>query len=182
MSTVEPIRDIDKINEIKTYLRSQNQRDFIMFLLGINSGLRISDILRLKVSDVKDKDSIILIEKKTGKEKRFLLNDSLKSELSGYIAFKDDPEYLFSRHRTGIKALDRTTAYRIINSAARAVGIKDRIGTHTLRKTFGFHFYKKTKDVALLQHLFNHSAPSVTLRYIGINQDIIDTAMKDFSL
>ncbi|MDX9806823.1 MAG: site-specific integrase, partial [bacterium] len=53
---------------------------------------------------------------------------------------------------------------------------------HTLRKTFGYHFYQKTKDVALLQQLFNHSAPSVTLRYIGINQDIMDMAIEDFSL
>jgi len=58
----------------------------------------------------------------------------------------------------------------------------DSIGTHTLRKTFGYHFYQKYKDIALLQELFNHSAPSVTLRYIGINQDMIDDAMKEFKL
>jgi len=58
----------------------------------------------------------------------------------------------------------------------------DSIGTHTLRKTFGYHFYQKYKDIALLQELFNHSAPSVTLRYIGINQDMIDVAMKEFKL
>jgi len=182
MNYVEPIRDIAKIDQIKIYLRSRNQRDFIMFLLGINSGLRISDILNLKVSDIKDRDSIILTEKKTGKEKRFLLNDTLKSELKDFIAFKEDPEYLFSRHRSGKKPLDRSTAYRIINNAARAVGISDNIGTHTLRKTFGFHFYQRNKDVALLQYLFNHSSPSVTLRYIGINQDVADKAMKDFNL
>lgn len=58
----------------------------------------------------------------------------------------------------------------------------DSIGTHTLRKTFGYHFYQKYKDLALLQELFNHSAPSVTLRYIGINQDMIDDAMREFKL
>lgn len=182
MNHVEPIRDIAKIDQIKIYLRSRNQRDFIMFLLGINSGLRISDILRLKVSDVKDKDAIVITEKKTGKEKRFMLNDSLKSELRGFITFKEDSEYLFSRSGSGETPLNRTSAYRIINNAARAVGISDNIGTHTLRKTFGYHFYQRTKDVALLQKLFNHSSPSVTLRYIGINQDVVDKAMKGFSL
>jgi len=46
----------------------------------------------------------------------------------------------------------------------------------------GYHFYQRTKDVALLQEIFNHSAPSITMRYIGINQDIIDSALDDFSL
>ena len=181
MNYVEPIRDLDKIDQIKIYLRSRNQT-FIMFLLGINSGLRISDILRLKVSDVKDRESIIITEKKTGKEKRFLLNDNLKSELREFITFKDEDEHLFSRYRSGKKPLDRSTAYLIINNAARAVGISDNVGTHTLRKTFGYHFYQRTKDVALLQQLFNHSSPSVTLKYIGINQDVVDKAMKGFQL
>lgn len=182
MNTVEPIRDIEKIEQIKVYLRSRSQRNFIMFLLGINSGLRISDILVLKVSDVKNRDFVILSEKKTRKDKKFLLNETLKHELKGFIAFKEDDEYLFSGKRAGDKPLDRTTAYKIINEAARAVGIKDRIGTHTLRKTFGYHFYQKTKDVALLQYLFNHSSPSVTLGYIGINQDVADKALKEFEL
>jgi integrase len=68
-----------------------------------------------------------------------------------------------------------------LNTAADKVGL-DEIGTHTLRKTFGYLFYQKTKDVAQLQELFNHSAPSVTLRYIGINQDVMDKAIDDFSL
>ena len=73
-------------------------------------------------------------------------------------------------------------AYRIINNACFQAGITARIGTHTLRKTFGYHFYNKTKDVALLQCIFNHSAPSVTLAYIGINQDIIDSNLHAFAL
>lgn len=182
MNTVEPIRDLSKIEQIKIYLRSRNQRDYVMFLLGINSGLRISDILSLKVSDVKDRDFIILSEKKTGKEKRFIINETLKDELKRFVSFKEGGEHLFSRHRNGKKPLDRTTAYRIINEAARAVGIKEMIGTHTLRKTFGYHFYRQTKDIAMLQSIFNHSSPSVTLRYIGINQDSINKALKEFKL
>ena len=72
-------------------------------------------------------------------------------------------------------------AYRILNQAARQVGLSD-IGTHTLRKTFGYHFYQRTKDVALLQKVFNHSSPSITLRYIGIDQDVIDKAIEGFRL
>ncbi|MCF8011626.1 MAG: tyrosine-type recombinase/integrase [Clostridiales bacterium] len=62
----------------------------------------------------------------------------------------------------------------MLNEAARSVGVKDKIGTHTLRKTFGYHAFKKGYDITILQKLFNHSAPSITLRYIGITQDELD--------
>ncbi|HQM85436.1 MAG TPA: tyrosine-type recombinase/integrase, partial [bacterium] len=78
--------------------------------------------------------------------------------------------------------IDRIMAYRILNEAAVATGLETKIGTHTLRKTFGFHLYQQKKDVALLQYLFNHSSPSVTLRYIGINQNVADEVMKGFNL
>jgi integrase len=92
----------------------------------------------------------------------------------------DDEDYLFRSFRSQLP-IKRVQAYKILKRAAKKVGISE-IGTHTLRKTFGYHFYQRTKDVALLQEIFNHSSPSVTLRYIGINQDIIDKAIDDFSL
>lgn len=79
------------------------------------------------------------------------------------------------------RPITRIQAYRILNTAAEKVGL-DEIGTHTLRKTFGYHYYQKTKDVVMLQTIFNHSAPSITLRYIGIQQDEIDKSLEDFSL
>ncbi|MFD1676865.1 tyrosine-type recombinase/integrase [Alicyclobacillus fodiniaquatilis] len=65
-------------------------------------------------------------------------------------------------------------AWKALNKAAKTVGIKERIGTHTLRKTFAYHAYKQGQDITLIQKLLNHSAPSVTLRYIGITQDQMD--------
>ena len=92
-------------------------------------------------------------------------------------------EYLFTSNRTTTadKPITRDTAYKAINRVAQRMGLQD-IGTHTMRKTFGYHFYQKTKDVALLMQLFNHSAPSITLRYIGINKDVMDDAVKEFTL
>ena len=78
--------------------------------------------------------------------------------------------------------LGRSAAYRIINGACRVVGIKENIGTHTLRKTFGYHHYRKFKDIALLQKIFNHYSPSVTLRYIGIDQEEINKSYMNFIL
>ena len=78
--------------------------------------------------------------------------------------------------------LERVAAYGIIKSACKEAGIEEHIGTHTLRKTFGYHHYKKFQDVAMLQKIFNHSSPQITLRYIGIEQDQIDKSYTDFVL
>lgn len=78
--------------------------------------------------------------------------------------------------------MERTQCYRIINAACKKAGIEYRVGTHTLRKTFGYHHYQKFKDVAVLQKIFNHYSPQVTLRYIGIDHDIIDESYNNFIL
>jgi len=182
MKYVQPIRDLELIEKMKVILKKQNYRNYFLFVFGINSGLRISDILKLKVSDVRNKTHVVITEKKTGKEKRFKLNTNLQIEIKEYISNMSNDEYLFTpvtdRQK---KPISREMAWIILNKAARELGLEE-IGTHTLRKTFGYHFYQKTKDVALLQNIFNHSSPSVTLRYIGINQDIIDNALDDFNL
>ena len=181
MTSVEPIRNKEKIELVKRILKENGTRDYLLFLLGINIGLRISDILKLKVCDVKDKEYITIKEQKTGKRKRFPITNSFKTALEEYIKGKSYYEWLFPSQR-GNKPITRIQAYRIINNACFKAGIFTNIGTHTLRKTFGYHFYQETKDIALLQCLFNHSAPSITLRYIGINQDIIDTSLRAFAL
>lgn len=181
MNTVEPIRDIGKIWDIADYLGEQNERNRIMFLFGIYAGLRISDILKLQVRDVKDKSHVIIREQKTGKEKAFPINQELKPILNRYIKHKADYDYLFpSRMEGGKKPITRQQAYKILNDAAGKFGL-DRIGTHTLRKTFGYHFYQQTKDIATLKEIFNHSDISITFRYIGINQDIKDEKMLKLS-
>jgi len=181
METVEPIRDKEKIELVKRILREHGSRDYLLFLMGINSGLRISDILKLKICDVKNRDYIEITEQKTGKFKKFPITNSFKNVLKEFIIGKSLEEWLFCSQRGG-KPITRIQAYRIITHACLKAGITARIGTHTLRKTFGYHHYKQFKDVALLQSIFNHSAPVVTLRYIGINQDIIDSSLNAFSL
>ena len=182
MTTVDPIREISDIKKIKSELLRSSYRDYLFFEVGINTGLRISNILNLKVSDVKGKIHIEIREEKTGKIKKFILNDVVKDEIEKFIASKKNNDFIFESRRTRGVPLERTRAYCILNSAAKAAGLNIKIGTHTMRKTFGFHFYQKTKDVALLQQLFNHSSPSVTLRYIGINQNMLDEALSDFVL
>lgn len=181
MKRVEPIRDKKKIEEMKNQLLKMNYRNYMLFIIGINTGLRISDILKLKVSNVKNKSHIIIKEEKTGKIKKFLINNLLKQDVDKYIINMKEEEYLFQSQKGDNRAISRVQAYRILKEAANKVGISN-IGTHSLRKTFGYHHYQRHKDIALLQDLFNHSAPSITLRYIGINQDLMDRTIKDFYL
>lgn len=185
MNSVEPIRDVKKIQEMKEALAYYgSERDVFLFNLGINCGLRVSDMLRLKKKDIKDY-TINLREQKTRKQKKIPLYH-LEEDIDRYIQFLDDEDYLFKSNKLdsdgNSKSISRVQAYRILNHSAKSIGLSD-IGTHSMRKTFGYHYYKKTKDVALLMDLFNHSSQSVTLIYIGINQDtlnhLLTETMKD---
>lgn len=180
MKQVEPIRNLSEIQRIKKIL-SNNLRDRLLFVFGINTGLRISDILKLKVKDVKNRNHLTITEQKTNKIKKFLIMNELKQEIKSYIKDKQSDTYLFKSSQSN-NPISRIQAYRIIHSACKKAKVKGNIGTHTLRKTFGYHFYKKTKDIVILQNIFNHSSPKITLRYIGINQDIIDRSLKNFYL
>ncbi len=180
MQTVQPIRDRLKIEAMKQELKKKSYRNYFLFVMGINTGLRISDILPLRVYDVRGKTHIVLKETKTRNRKRFLLPAELRGIIADYITGKHDEEYLFPSHKTDLP-IKRIQAYKILSSAANNIGIKD-FGTHSLRKTFGYWHYTVNKDVALLQDIFNHSSPDITLRYIGINQDIVDKSLEHFSL
>ncbi|MDQ0228430.1 tyrosine-type recombinase/integrase [Metabacillus niabensis] len=175
MNYVQPIRDPEKIEKMKEFLRQENERNFVMFVLGISTGLRISDILKLKKEDLLQ-SHINIKETKTTKAKRIKIPGYIKKDIMPYVKKLNDGDYVIKSRQGENRAIDRSTAYRILRNAAEHIRLSE-IGTHTLRKTFGYHFYKKTKNIALLQELFNHSDQHITLRYIGINQDALDEAM-----
>ena len=152
----------------------------MIFLIGINCGLRISDILNLNVGDVKNKIYIDIIEKKTKKPKRFPINTKLKPLFEKFTKGRCDKEPLFLSIFNN--RLERVGAYYIITDVCKKAGLEEKIGTHTMRKTFGYHHYKKFKDIAMLQKIFNHSTPQITLRYIGIEQEEIYQSYSNFIL
>lgn len=177
MEYVQPIRSKAKIDHIKEILGRRSPRNRLMFVLGINTGLRISDILTLTVQDIHNKKHIEIREQKTGKVRQIKINQNLQAELTSYFKCYDCEE-----PQKKVFDISRIQAYRIINDAARTVGLSERIGTHTLRKTFGYYHYQKHKDVAILQNIFNHSSPSVTLRYIGVDADMIDESIDELDI
>jgi len=181
MNFVQPIRDVEKVREVRAFLASRNERDELLFCFGIYTGLRISDILKFRVRDVRGKNVLIVREqkvqktRKTNKTKRIPVQPELQRLIKRFVENRPDDEYLFKSRQGKNKPITRVRAYDILREAAQATDLSE-IGTHTLRKTFGYHIYAATKDVALLQDILNHSAPYITLKYIGVNQDAIDTA------
>ena len=182
MNKVEPIRDQKKIEEIKAHLKSWNEKYYMMWLLGSNIGLRVSDIMKIKVDDIAGKDHLLFRDEKTNKEHRLPVNRHLRREIADYIEKEqlEPVDYIIPSQKGINQPLSRSQAYYVLNVAATACGITDPVGTHTMRKTFGYWHYRQHKDVALLQQIFGHSSPSITLRYIGINDDIIEKSLEDF--
>lgn len=175
MKVVQPIRDKETLAQIRSYLKNKNDRDYILFLMGIYTGLRIADILSLRVRDLKDKTHVYIKEKKTGKSQTIKITKLLRRELKVYLANKDMDEHVFKSREGKNKSITRERAYSILQDVAKAFNLSS-IGCHSMRKTFGYHMYHQTKDVVLLQEIFNHSDPAITLKYIGVKQDTKDYA------
>ncbi|MHA6481075.1 site-specific integrase [Paenibacillus sp. strain BS8-2] len=180
MQFVQPIRDPEILSDIKDHLKDTNIRNYIMVMIGLNTGLRISDILKLRVRDVLG-THIVTKEIKTGKQKRVLITGELKRELQEYIQGKPSNEYLIKSREGHNRPITSSMAYKVMRDIAREFGLQE-IGCHTLRKTFGYYFYKQYNDIALLMRLFNHSSEKVTLRYIGVEQDTMDVHLKRFKI
>lgn len=98
MGTVEPIRNKKDIEKVECLLSKQSQRDLLLFVMGTNCGLRISDLLSLNVGDVRNKTHIQLVEKKTGKFRKFPINAKLKPMIAEFVKGKRDKEPLFLSH------------------------------------------------------------------------------------
>ncbi|WP_200411452.1 tyrosine-type recombinase/integrase [Virgibacillus salexigens] len=180
LKDVQPIRSKEQIEDMKWSLKKWcNERDYILFLLGINSGLRVGDMLNLKVKDVKEKKIVTIQEGKT-KKKRKIYITNIYDEIQSYVKIVQS-EWLFPS-RKGDKPISTTQAYRQLNKAGEMVDIPEGIGTHTMRKTFGYHFYKQYRDMEKLQQILNHSDIKVTKRYIGITEDEINDTLESFVL
>ena len=184
-NTVDPFNNKKDIQKIKQYLKGKdNKRDYMLFVVGINVGLRVGDLLKLKIKDVIDnngnfKDKIVITEEKTDKTRNLKLNDSVKESIKLYLdSLKsyDMDDYLF-KSRKGNKPLRVDSTHKIIKNTWRELNIKGNYGTHTLRKTWSYHIYMSNSSnpriLAILQKALNHSSQAVTLRYIGIEQEEI---------
>ena len=187
MKFVEPIRDMKKISRIKNQLTwAWKIRDLVLFWLGINSALRISDLLSVKVWDVFDADCTVkeyfeMNEAKTNKKHRVTITKSVKNSLllykEKYQRICTDPNnFLFFNTKKDPlwkTAILRQHARYLINEWCKGVWLKWSYWWHTLRKTRWYQARKQGIPMEIIQHKLNHSSMSVTKRYLGITDDEI---------
>ena len=183
MAATEPIRDKEQLKELADYfLRKGQLRNYALVIMGTYTVLRISDLLRLKWSDVYDEERqafrthITIVEKKTKKERTIALNQQVLGVLQQcYLHRRGD--YIFANNRKEPKAISRVQAWRIIHAAVVELGIMGKIACHSLRKTWGYHaIIDEDVSLAVVVDIYNHSSYEITKRYLGITQDERDEA------
>lgn len=187
-----PIRTKEEIEKMKEYyLTKKNYRDYTLFVIGINTALRISDLLHLKWLDVYDtqtrryKNHIDIYEQKTKKHAVIALNSSCISAfklLKKKKPFQHADEYIFCSGPRRYEPLSRNRAYHIIKEAAEANHVEGNISCHSLRKTFGYHAWKMGTPTALIMNIYNHSSIEITKRYLSIYQDDKDALYNSMNL
>ncbi len=196
MGTMSPIKNRKKIEAMKKYFLGRNEiRNYALFCVGINTALRISDILNLKWGDVYDfdrrrfKKHIELTEKKTHKKNMIFLNKGALCALEKLMkhykleTVKISAEhYIFLGRKSVNKPLSRSQAYRIIKEAAQILKIEGNIGCHSLRKTFGYFAALCKISSILIMNIYNHSSFAITKRYLGIDQDERDKVFMKVAL
>lgn len=184
MELVYPITDRDKLNTMAKYLKEHNYRDYVMFEVGINLGIRVSDFSQQKVGfyrEAVNKGYVYMIAQKQKKKVMVAMSKELQLLILDYIKDKSDEQWMFESRKAGAP-LTRVQIYRILNDAADYAGIEDNIGCHSMRKTFGYWHYYYNKDIRLLMEIFNHSREEVTLRYIGVTADQIKKSAEVMNL
>ncbi|WP_042149857.1 tyrosine-type recombinase/integrase [Paucisalibacillus sp. EB02] len=187
MEYVVPIKDISKINAMKNILEASSLRDFVLFVLGINTGISAQVLLNLKVEDIwdgkKTNEFLYVHDEKTSEVRAHFLNNQVHSALDKYLGkyHLDQNDFLF-KSKKNEKPITRQQAYRIINHAAKKAGIEEKVGLHSIRKTFGYHAYRKGVTISILMNMFHHNSRTETLNYIGITDEEKNQVRVDVNL
>lgn len=181
MGTTQPIRDRQELQNFSTYYKDEkpNLRNYALVVLGLNTALRISDLLHLRWNDLYDfeklcfRDHLLIKEQKTGKRNRIAINEKAREAMEMYFNERNPEadEFIFSKRTNPYKPLSRSQAYRIIKDDANHTTSEEAVSCHSLRKTFGYFAWQEGVQPALLMDVFNHSSYAITKRYLGIEQD-----------
>jgi integrase len=192
MNFVEPIRDRKKISQIKNLLRGKRRyRDLLLFTVGINTALRISDLLQLRIDQFVSNEGSIrkrfwIREQKRGKRQEVVINQSIREALEEYLdafpEYKGNPDHpLFFNPKTR-ESIKRGQAWKIITTICEEVGLTGNFGTHSLRKTWEYHARMQGVDLALIMYKLNHNSIAYTKRYLGITDDELQAISQRLNL
>ena len=166
MGWVSPIKDDETLEKFKQGLKKIDEKYYIMFEIGIGTGLLLQDILRLKNKDVYQKKELDVFIGAHKIKRTYEIPEEVQEAINEYVQGKDPNAYLILGHQNSSAPLSREQAYRVFKSVGKQVGLST-LGAQTMRKTFAWRYYKSTGDISYLQQLFNHASPAITYRYIG---------------
>lgn len=167
MNWVAPIRDEDQLKKFLESLRAIDEKYYVMFRIGVGTGLQLQEILQLKVRDVRGKDAIEVRIGTKEIRRTFYFPEDLRQTIVQFTEGRNEEEYLIYGHSTKrMNPLSREQAYRAMKAAGEKCGLPE-VGAQTMRKTFAWRYYSNTGDIYYLQNLFNHASASITYRYIG---------------
>ena len=185
---VEAVKSEIKIVAISKRLKEYGSQTYAdIWNLGINLALRISDLLAVQYVDVAGKETLMIVEGKTKKTRQIKLNDTAKGLIARRRYENPTDTYLFQAtgkrvSKVGAKPLDRSTVARKFAEIGDMKSIGVKLGTHSMRKTRGYHLLQAGHSIETICKMFQHSSPAITLRYIGIEQEDIDATFDDLCL
>ncbi|MEY8428533.1 tyrosine-type recombinase/integrase [Lachnospiraceae bacterium 46-15] len=166
MNWVSPIKDDETLEKFKQELRKVDDKYYILFEIGVGTGLQLQEILKFRNKDIRDKDTIEACIGTKNIRRTFNIPRELKEIIREFTEGKDPDAFLIQGHASSSTALSREQAYRVFKGVGKSMGLNS-IGAQTMRKTFAWRYYKATNDIYYLQNLLNHASPSITYRYIG---------------
>ena len=184
--TTMPIKDMRMVNrwlavakEHDAHMREGGVSWYLLVMLGFNTALRIGDLCTLRVKDVRGRERVRIIAEKTEKMSNIKLQTAAQAAIDRALRNRDAEDYVFqSRQRSRKdgrrKPVSRQRCYDIVKEIARLTGYEERVGCHTMRKTFAWNFYQTSGDLAELQKVLNHSSQEATIHYLGLDQQKID--------
>ncbi len=191
MSATQPIKNKNDLTRFRNYYKEEElkPRNYALIVMGLNSALRIGDILSLRWEDVRRESAyrrhIWIREQKTRKDNMFPVNPMMVEALEfyrHYLTGYSSEKYIFESQKDRENPISRSQAFRIIKKAADQCGLREHISCHSLRKTFGYYAWKQGTPPALLMSIYNHSSYEITKRYLCIDQQEKDKVYMEIQL
>jgi integrase len=178
MAEVQAVKKLDNVKLIGYLLEKHHSKQMSdIWNIGLNLALRISDLLSIKFDDIKD-NRLVIVESKTRKVANIQLNEKALRLINDIREEFPEHVYLFQSYRNqqAINSKPKPISRRAVSKAFSEVGqdLGEHLGTHSMRKTRGYHLYQSCKDIGRVMKMLRHSSEGGTLRYIGITQEDVD--------
>lgn len=191
MNQVEAVKTAEQRTQVEAQLLEAGQLYFDIWKVGLNTALRISDLLALTMNDIRQLDpaepALNLVEIKTGKPRKIVINQTCLQVMQQRLAEHPKDKYLFQSEAVNIdrrkkQPISRRSVGRVFEKVGQKIAPKLQLGTHSMRKTRGYAMFEAGRSIESICKVLNHSTPAVTMRYIGIDQRDIDQSYVEFEL